>query len=131
MSKLRQCEEVFVGCDSKHFRDYVIYAYAICFRDVYGINYFWAREKRRNGPSDLYSRIWGEVERSVEVGNWIRENVSAEIMIEVHADINSNPKYASNLYNQAASGYITGCGYHYRCKPDAWAATSVADWYTR
>ena len=127
---LENCDKIFVGCDSKYFKEYVLYAYAICFRGPMGINYFWSREKKRGQGRDLYSRIWGEVERAVSVSNWINENIE-KINIEVHADINSNPIYASNLYNKAASGYIIGCGYSYRCKPEAWAATSVADWYTR
>jgi len=123
-------DRVFVGCDSKYYRDFVVYAYAICFYGPHGINYFWAKEKHKGASRDLFSRIWGEVERAVETGNWLKENLP-HLNIEVHADINSNPKFASNLYNKAAGGYITGCGFLYRCKPDAWAATSVADWYTR
>lgn len=129
--KLVDYDKVFVGCDSKYFRNYIIYAYAICYFGESGINYFWCREKVKGKKfSDLYTRIWGEVERSVNVANWINENCGIS-NIEVHADINSNPMYASNLYNSAAGGYITGCGYQYKCKPESWAATSVADWYTR
>ena len=51
--------------------------------------------------------------------------------IEVHCDINSKPQFASNRFNAGANGYVTGCGFNYRCKPDAWAATGVADWHTR
>lgn len=130
LDKLRFCDRVFVGCDSKHYSEFVLYANAICFYGQHGINYFWTKEKKRGTSRDLFTRIWGEVERSVSVGNWIKQNLP-HLKIEVHADINSNPKYASNLYNKAANGYITGCGFNYRCKPEAWAATSVADWYTR
>ena len=131
LSDIIQFDKVYIGCDSKYYKQYTIFAYAICFKsESYGVNYYWCREKTKGSYKDLYTRIWGEVERSVMIGNWIREN-NPNISIEIHADINSNPIFASNVYNAAANGYITGCGYQYRCKPDAWAATSVADWYTR
>ena len=130
IEELKSCEFAFVGCDSKYYQEFVVYANAICFYGKHGVNYFWAKEKHRGASRDLFSRIWGEVERAVDIGNWLKDKLP-HLQIEVHADINSNPKYASNLYNKAANGYITGCGFIYRCKPDAWAATSVADWYTR
>ena len=51
------------------------------------------------------------------------------IPIEIHLDINKNKKYGSNVALKAATGYIQSMGYKCYLKPDATAASTVADKY--
>jgi len=47
--------------------------------------------------------------------------------LEVHADINTDPHFQSNLALREAMGYILGMGFVFKAKPDAFASSSCAD----
>ena len=68
------------------------------------------------------------VSKSIEVATEIAELLDLyEIPLEIHADINPDPRYDSNKALQSAVGYILGMGYEFKIKPDAWAASTAAD----
>lgn len=46
--------------------------------------------------------------------------------LEVHADINTDPNFKSNVAFKEAMGYILGMGYTFKAKPDAFASTYCA-----
>ena len=73
-------------------------------------------------------RMVFEVSKSIEVATKIAELLDLyEIQLEIHADINPDPKHESNKALQSAVGYILGMGYDFKIKPDAWAASTGAD----
>jgi predicted RNase H-related nuclease YkuK (DUF458 family) len=73
-------------------------------------------------------RMVYEVSKSVEVAYDIAPLLDLyEIPLEIHADINPDPKWESNKALQQAVGYILGMGYEFKVKPDAWASSSCAD----
>lgn len=73
-------------------------------------------------------RMVFEVGKSIEVATQIAELLDLyEIKMEIHADINPDPKHESNKALQSAVGYILGMGYDFKIKPDAWAASTAAD----
>ena len=73
-------------------------------------------------------RMVFEVGKSIEVATEIAELLDVyEIPLEIHADINPNPKHDSNKALQSAVGYILGMGYEFKIKPEAWAASTAAD----
>ena len=47
--------------------------------------------------------------------------------MEVHADINTDPHFQSNVALREAMGYILGMGFVFKAKPDAFASSSCAD----
>lgn len=49
------------------------------------------------------------------------------VALEVHADINSDPSFKSNIALKEAMGYILGMGYTFKAKPDAFASSCCAD----
>jgi predicted RNase H-related nuclease YkuK (DUF458 family) len=49
------------------------------------------------------------------------------VALEVHADINSDPSFKSNVALKEAMGYILGMGYTFKAKPDAFASSYCAD----
>jgi predicted RNase H-related nuclease YkuK (DUF458 family) len=51
--------------------------------------------------------------------------------LEVHLDLNPNPKYKSNIAVAEALGYVKGFGIEAKIKPDAFAATHCADFIAR
>lgn len=83
--------------------------------------------KKKN--KDLVNeRMVFEVGKSVEVAYEIATLLDDYgIKLEIHADINPNPKYESNKALQTAIGYILGMGYEFKIKPNAIASSNCAD----
>ena len=51
--------------------------------------------------------------------------------ITVHADVNSMPHGYSHRFNNEFRSYVEAMGFKYVCKPNAWAANTVANWHTK
>jgi len=69
-------------------------------------------------------RMLIEVGKSIEIAYEIAPLLdSHNLKLEIHADINPNPKWESNKALSQAIGYILGMGYNFKIKPDAWAAS--------
>ncbi|MEO7176042.1 MAG: ribonuclease H-like YkuK family protein, partial [Saprospiraceae bacterium] len=49
------------------------------------------------------------------------------VELEVHADINTDPHFQSNVALKEAMGYILGMGFVFKAKPDAFASSCCAD----
>lgn len=58
------------------------------------------------------------------------EVVPREI-VEVHMDINPNPRHKSSVAVKEALAYVSGQGFTARFKPDALASTGASDWIGR
>lgn len=72
-------------------------------------------------------RMLIEVGKSMEVAYEIATLLDLyEVKLEIHADINPDPRWESNKALQQAIGYILGMGYEFKIKPDAFA-TKGAD----
>jgi len=52
------------------------------------------------------------------------------IPMEIHADINRDPRFPSNASLKEAMGYIQSMGYAFVAKPDAFASSVCADRFT-
>jgi len=50
-----------------------------------------------------------------------------DIDLEIHADINTDANFKSNVAFKEAMGYIKGMGYEFKAKPNAFASSSCAD----
>ena len=73
-------------------------------------------------------RMVFEVGKSIEVAAEVATLLDLyEIPLEIHADINPDPKFESNKALQHAIGYILGMGYKFKVKPEATCASHVAD----
>ena len=76
----------------------------------------------------INQRMVREVSNSVNVAYEIQPLVDLyEYKMEIHADINPDPKWKSNKAVSEAVGLILGMGYDFKIKPSSWAATSAAD----
>ncbi len=76
----------------------------------------------------IKERMLYEVSRSVEVAYLLCDVFNEyNVAMEVHADINTDPGFKSNAALKDAMGYITGMGFAFRAKPDAFASTSCAN----
>lgn len=83
--------------------------------------------KNKEGVNE---RMLTEVSKSIEVAYEIQPILDKyNIKMEIHADINPDPKWESNKALSQAIGYILGMGYDFKVKPSAIAATYAGNHY--
>lgn len=75
----------------------------------------------------LRQRLILEAMRSLETAWYIEPIVPSKNIIEIHLDVNPNLKYRSGSYKDELIGLVAGQGYKCIIKPDAFAASGVAD----
>jgi len=76
----------------------------------------------------IQERMLKEVQMSIDVGYYILDLVQLyEVELEIHADVNPNPRWDSNVALKSAVGFMEGMGFKYKVKPDAYAASTAAD----
>ena len=124
--------DVFVGTDSSAGGDSVDFVRAIVVhKRGKGGRYFWSRQREPKSPS-LRQRIWREALLSFDLAQRLLEALSSSTLLqfnlEIHVDIGKNGS-TRELINEVV-GMIVGSGFEVKIKPDAVAATSVADKYT-
>jgi len=74
---------------------------------------------------DRFSRLWGEVERSVEVSSMLRDG--GLTIKNIDLDFNEDPRYNSNTVLRSAVGYVEASGFKARWKPHNAVACRAAD----
>lgn len=120
--------KICIGTDSSVSHGHIEYATVILFlRERKGGFMYIQRDKERCSIS-IKERMIREVVKSVEVAYELSSLFDKyEVELEVHADINSDPSFKSNVAFKEAMGYIMGMGYTFRAKPDAYASSCCAD----
>ena len=117
--------EVHVGCDSQNHKRHTVYVTTVVFRFPNNGAHVIYRRERVPKILDMWTKLWGETERSVELANLILEECNLRVN-QIDLDFNSDSQYASHKLVSASSGYITSLGFKSEVKPDlltaAWAA---------
>lgn len=120
--------KVCIGTDSQVKRGIVEFATVIVFlREHKGGFMFINRDKitRRLG---IKERMLTEVQKSIDIAYQLCPILDLyHIDLEVHADINTNPSFESNIALKEAMGYILGMGFQFRAKPESFASTNCAN----
>ncbi len=117
---------IFIGSDSKKRGAKTNFSVSIClWAPNYGVHELHFTEKLKSYPDD-FSRLWEEVERAVHTAQCLNGVKSS---IQVHVDLNNNPKYFSSKLYEASLGFINSLGYQAVGKPNAWAASAGAHKY--
>lgn len=122
--KLKVC----IGTDSQVKGKIVEFATVIVFlREKRGGFMFISNYKFEKTMS-LKERMILEVSQSVQVAYSLCDLLDLyEVELEVHADINTDPNFQSNVALKEAMGYILGMGFVFKAKPHAFASSSCAD----
>lgn len=120
--------KVCVGSDSHVYGDSIQYATAIVFiREGKGAFTF-IKKHRAQQEISIKERMLNEVNLSVAIAYAICPLLDKyQVEMEVHADINTDPEFKSNIALKDAMGYILGMGYVFKAKPYAFASTNCAD----
>ena len=122
--KLKVC----IGTDSQVKGQETEYATVIVFlREGHGGFMFIHNERTRQQVS-IKERMLLEVAKSIEIAYDLCNLFNVyNVDMEVHADINTNPNFKSNVALREAMGYILGMGFAFKAKPEAFASSSCAN----
>lgn len=121
---------IYVGCDSRQFRAKTIFVTVVVvhINSNHGAKIFWKVDRVRRITS-IRQRLLEEVNRAVYTALMIADVVGHR-PFEVHLDINPNPDHRSSVIVKEAVGYVLAQGLKPVLKPDAIAASAVADFIT-
>ena len=64
----------------------------------------------------MWTKLWGETERSVALAHMIREETGVQVE-QIDLDFNTDPAYPSNRLLSASAGYIQSLGFQTGAKP--------------
>lgn len=118
--------EIHVGCDSQNYHKHTIYVTALVFRFPGNGGHVIYRKERVNKISDLWTKLWGETERSIQLAELLREELNIRVK-QIELDYNSEARFASHKLLSAASGYVQSLGYVAKAKPEMLVAAWAAD----
>lgn len=120
--------EIHVGCDSQNYNQKTTYVTTVVLRyPGKGAHVLYQKEKQPQ-VKDLWSRLWGEIERSMEVARFIQDECQLQVH-QIDLDFNEDPDYPSHKVLKAAVGYVQSMGFTSKAKPNllmaTWAANSL------
>ncbi|AEE52957.1 ribonuclease H-like YkuK family protein [Haliscomenobacter hydrossis] len=122
--KLKVC----IGSDSQVRGGTVEYATVIVFLREKKGGFMYIQNSRETRRMSLRERMIFEVSKSIEVAYALCDLLDKyDVELEVHADINTDPHFESNVALKEAMGYIVSMGFEFKAKPDAFASSSCAD----
>ena len=126
--------KIIVGTDSVKLGEIFVFANAICVindNNFYDRRFFYNKRKVLDDTYyDLSKRLLKETTESIDIAFNIKEKVKGA-NIEIHADVNTDMKHLSSKYKNMVVGYVTGCGFECKVKPDSFVASGIADIYTK
>lgn len=78
----------------------------------------------------LRNRLLTEVQHSLDAFSMI-EDILGDRHLEIHLDVNPDPKHDSNIVAKEAQGWVRGMGLTPKIKHESWAASTAADYAAR
>jgi uncharacterized protein len=126
---------VYIGTDSQVIKQECIFSTAICLHGGVGQEggRYYIRKIKFNADKfpSLLSRITSEVEKSISIAMKVLKDIP-KVDIELHLDISPSEKQEkSSKFADMLVGYTKGVGFECKVKPDAFAATTIADKHTK
>ena len=120
--------KVCIGSDSQVKSGVIEFATVIVFLREKKGGFMFISNGREEKKMSLRERMISEVAKSIEVAYALCDLLDKhDVELEVHADINTDPHFQSNVALKEAMGYILGMGFVFKAKPDAFASSSCAD----
>lgn len=119
---------VYIGTDSVEKNDIIEFATVIVFLRKKSGGFMFVNNDKLYKQIHVKERMLLEVSKSIEIAYELCDLfIEYNIEMEVHADINTNPQFKSNEALKDAMGYITGMGFNFKAKPEAFASSCCAD----
>ncbi len=120
--------KVCIGSDSQVKGDQVVFATAIVFRRENKGAFMLTHKISYEKEYTIKKRMVMEANDSVEVGLALNDLLEQyNIEMEIHADVNTDIRFKSNVAFKDVMGYVLGLGWTFVPKPDAFASSNCAD----
>ncbi|WP_044641807.1 ribonuclease H-like YkuK family protein [Risungbinella massiliensis] len=125
--------KVMIGTDSQTRTRETTFVTAIIIQRIGKGALFFYRKKRHKAMKDLRYRIYRETEYSLEVVEKLKQQgffrFIQDLPMEIHLDVGQQGETRKLI--QEVVGWVTAVGYEAKIKPDSYAASAVADRFTR
>ncbi len=120
--------KVCIGTDSQVKGTETEFATVIVFIRKGCGGFMYLNNETTKEKMSIKQRMLTEVWKSVEIA-YLLSGIfnSHQVDLEVHVDINTQPCYKSYDALKEAMGYITGMGFAFKAKPDAFASSCCAN----
>lgn len=123
-NKLKVC----IGTDSQVKGPITDFATVIVFLREQRGGFMFIFQERTAQKMSIKERMLSEVQKSIDIAYQLCDLLDLyEVELEVHADINTNPMFKSNLALHEAMGYILSMGFVFKAKPEAFASSYCAN----
>lgn len=123
-NKLKVC----IGTDSQVKGKTVDFATVIVFLREQKGGFMFIHQERTAQKMSIKERMLAEVQKSIETAYTLCDLLDLyDVDLEVHADINTNPQFKSNVALHEAMGYILSMGFVFKAKPEAFASSACAN----
>jgi len=120
--------KVCIGTDSQVKGRGIEFATVIVFIRKGKGGFMYINQELNRTKMTVKQRMLVEVSKSVEIAYELNRLFTLyNVDMEVHADINTNPSFKSNDALKEAMGYITGMGFSFKAKPEAFASSACAN----
>ncbi|MDP3468557.1 MAG: ribonuclease H-like YkuK family protein [Daejeonella sp.] len=123
-NKLKVC----IGTDSQVKGSIIDFATVIVFLREKKGGFMYIHQERSSLRMGIKERMLSEVQKSIECAYSLCDLLDLyDVDLEVHADINTNPNFKSNMALHEAMGYILSMGFVFKAKPEAFASSACAN----
>ncbi|MBR2801927.1 MAG: ribonuclease H-like YkuK family protein [Erysipelotrichaceae bacterium] len=124
-----------VGTDSMTYQD-TVFVLAIVVHKVGNGGIYFYRKMKHEAVKDLRSKLYAETQLSLDaidllVGELLQKDPGSadNVELSIHLDIGKNGPTKELI--RELEGWVTAMGYDYAIKPDSYAASSIADIYSK
>ena len=120
--------KVCIGTDSQKRGEKVEFATVIVFLREHRGGFMFLHNEQTKQKMSIKERMLLEVSKSIDIAYELCDILEKyDVDLEVHADINTNPQFKSNIALNEAMGYILSMGFAFKAKPEAFASTYCAN----
>lgn len=124
--------KVIIGTDSQTNSESTVFVTAIIVQRLGKGALFFTTRNRHHSMKDLRTRIYTETEYSLQCVEMLKDkffDIMEDVPLEIHLDVGR--KGETRKLIQEVVGWVTAIGYTAKIKPEAYAASAVADRYTK
>ncbi|MGA9172468.1 MAG: ribonuclease H-like YkuK family protein [Thermoactinomyces sp.] len=125
--------KIVIGTDSQTRERETIFVTAVIVQRIGKGAIFYYSKIRHKAMRDLRYRIYRETEYSLKAVEMLKEKgffgFSVNIPMEIHLDVGQQGETRKLI--QEVVGWVTAVGYTAKIKPESYAASAVADRFTK
>ena len=119
---------IYIGCDSKLTGPYTVFGLVVIIHiESSKGGMCFAKKFREDRRMEIQERLLKEVDYAISCASELQDFVG-ERTFEVHLDLNGDKKHKSNKLLTTAVGWVESRGFKFKIKPNAFAASTAADY---